>query len=1536
MRFTYDFAVEKIHALNGSICKCEAAINKMQTEYDRKKQELEGRWNSDTRKLRTQADNDKEAMKRKAEGMLEDALRISGEISQIEQTLIVKDKYYKKTKDKKEEELKEKRNQKYDSCNDYFEILDTIRADFERISRKYREHILPGIINGLHFLFSSKRKEDYEELIVLQNTIKVFIGEIKGNVNEIRNDAINQIEQEYRENYEELQKEYQNNQHTLETKYDKDISDVAEFIENELDAVFNDELMAQIEHFISEYKVSLNKVFDKNLGTSSFLSLCYLTESLEKIGTSGSFSPVYEFVVEKLGKIILNIGEDFLQIPILSYTDKSSNWYFRWDNNNRDFVHQLICDLMYSTITKVPVGHLCFDVIDPISRGTSIRAYYDARSKIPELFSDRIFFNSSDIDNRLSALSDYIDYISQRILGTKYNSVFEYADEKEDYIPDIKYLVIFDFPKGMTEVSLELLNNIVNQGPKCGVFAMIAETYDEIDVTRSSLYQKNLSEIKNRCQYVDVKGHDCSIKGKSIEIAAKMPDRYVFGNYIDRYLLIRESIKNKGLVFPKMLKPLLLSDDSAVISDQINKVIEFGNSMNEYNCFNVENIALPKAIGLGNVQYPVNLFESSCAYELITQKFAKYSNFAVMPFSIDLDDDLNIMILSDEIQIEKAVNFSHNILWSFFASIPASAFKTCIIDIEGHGKNAIPFIDFCSRRPDVFYGGVVSTHDQAKECLKELVKRIDEISFKRLGSKYQNLCEYNESACYGIEPITLLVVYDFAKELNSAELAELQKVVYNGNRCGIYTLLCGTDIPDGERRDSVKMAAIDSVKKACTILEPVEDLFRLMPFNVMLQPREQLLNFSSGDFVERYIHSLDIADEKERNKAPENDYTVLFDLTKPPVYKRGNKKIHLPYGISADGELYYCDFEKDNFAAFLCGSSGSGKSTLIHALITGILMNNHPDDVELWLADFKMKEFRRYVKNRPPHIKYILLEESPDAVYDFLERMQAKLSERERMSNAYTDLAKVPITQYMPLIFVIIDEFSIMSQIINQDETYKLMLQNLLAKGRALGFRFLFSSQTFTTGVTGLTATAKKQIQMRLAMKNPQEEIAETIDMSRTLMSEEQRRWLLTLPKYYILLKKLVGEGSTVSEGKVQDEIILTRAKGLYFPDEEYTAQNKYIQMITDTYKVNDKYLPTDIYSYKNKNSVAVDGSVYYSFMEATADIEKRLEYIKQHDSYAAESVRLFVGCPRSMQRTAEIVVDNEFEENVILFGTDAELCTSVILSAMASLGYADSTVSVIGYSKNRVYRRVNETGKKYMVENYAREEEICNLIHEIKTAIDNGTADNLFLFIMGLDVILKNIQFMSKAFDRHKKNKGSSISLNVDESKVFGNDDENISLMDKILREKTELGIQDSGDDIETEDSKAEEVLERRSALTSNNEVKSDIYDIREDLEVILNEGPRLGYHVFTYFRSYDEFKQTKYSLDCFKHKITFQCSTDDSRSIISKSTASTLGKMAFLYTDMQKTFTMRPYLHQGLYWDDWEVDKMGHAVRNQTEGGD
>lgn len=141
------------------------------------------------------------------------------------------------------------------------------------------------------------------------------------------------------------------------------------------------------------------------------------------------------------------------------------------------------------------------------------------------------------------------------------------------------------------------------------------------------------------------------------------------------------------------------------------------------------------------------------------------------------------------------------------------------------------------------------------------------------------------------------------------------------------------------------------------------------------------------------------------------------------------------------------------------GASGSGKSTLLHTLITGIIRNYHPDDVELWLADFKMSEFAQYIDPLPPHVKYILLDESKELVFDLIDRLTDEMMERQRFFMKHRDLKKVENVSsdiYMPVIFVILDEFSIMSQAVAESESYKLKLQNLLAKGRALGIKFIF------------------------------------------------------------------------------------------------------------------------------------------------------------------------------------------------------------------------------------------------------------------------------------------------------------------------------------------------------------------------------------------------------------------------------------------------------------------------------------------------
>ena len=101
MQLTYNFVVKKFEELKGFVQNCENAIDSTQNDYFNKKKEAENRWNSEASRMKIQFEADKKAMVRKAENMLEDALQISGEIAQIEQTLLIKDKYYKKTKIKK-------------------------------------------------------------------------------------------------------------------------------------------------------------------------------------------------------------------------------------------------------------------------------------------------------------------------------------------------------------------------------------------------------------------------------------------------------------------------------------------------------------------------------------------------------------------------------------------------------------------------------------------------------------------------------------------------------------------------------------------------------------------------------------------------------------------------------------------------------------------------------------------------------------------------------------------------------------------------------------------------------------------------------------------------------------------------------------------------------------------------------------------------------------------------------------------------------------------------------------------------------------------------------------------------------------------------------------------------------------------------------------------------------------------------------------------------------------------------------------------
>ena len=81
--------------------------------------------------------------------------------------------------------------------------------------------------------------------------------------------------------------------------------------------------------------------------------------------------------------------------------------------------------------------------------------------------------------------------------------------------------------------------------------------------------------------------------------------------------------------------------------------------------------------------------------------------------------------------------------------------------------------------------------------------------------------------------------------------------------------------------------------------------------------------------------------------------------------------------------------------ALVAGKTGSGKSTLLHALITNLALTYSPDEVELYLIDFKKGvEFKGYATHRLPHARVVAIESEREFGLSVLQRLDGILKER--------------------------------------------------------------------------------------------------------------------------------------------------------------------------------------------------------------------------------------------------------------------------------------------------------------------------------------------------------------------------------------------------------------------------------------------------------------------------------------------------------------------------------------------------------------
>lgn len=869
-----------------------------------------------------------------------------------------------------------------------------------------------------------------------------------------------------------------------------------------------------------------------------------------------------------------------------------------------------------------------------------------------------------------------------------------------------------------------------------------------------------------------------------------------------------------------------------------------------------------------------------------------------------------------------------------------------IVDKSKVGTKKVYVID-AERQNSALIGGLRALEDtwilehvprnteQITATLEKIISTFADID-EALES-YDSVVQYNKQNPENKLERKVITLVGWPEAFDSKQREHIKRILNNYERYGISFIAVRLAQEDTEKKDlGLSEYAFESIVSVqMTPTDTRISLGKEVTYKFTWYQLEEELSIG-------YVDSLKGCEVVKESVG--NDYTKRYDMEKVPAYTREYKKVEVPIGIDGKGQEHSIRFENENFATYLVGASRSGKSTLLHTLIAGLIRNYHPDNMELWLADFKQLEFKNYIEHLPPHVKYVLLDESEELVFDLIDKLTEKMMERQhlfgRLNIKRIDQVDVTLLEEpLPIIFVILDEFSIMSQSVSESDIYKLKLQNLLAKGAALGIRFLFASQTFTKGISGLTGTAKDQIQQRISMKASIKEIEETLELSPNLKTEQVRMWMDSLQPHYALVKQF---------NAAKEKLEVKRLHVMYFPD--YDVRDRMIDNLREqVMHKTDKYIPEDVCSYVDKHPVLIDGNNYEAFEETK--VKAYIDKISADtDSYNGDEIFVLPGTPRLMTSMKEMVLAPESRQNVLLIGDSSERAsvTAVMKSFLKSFRLQGAETEIWAYEREKIYRTYKHTvwADEVITDNVG---DICEQIHNLKKSIENKEElGKKLVILMGFSSICSDFELLpsvaqsTNTVDGNVKMASASTILVKEEEE---------SEEDKALREEAyALAMQKMAEnEAFTDDEFAEEEegdfdwsffgvtadkTEDENEAEENSELETDadnsdskLYNAKNDLKYIIQHGSRMGVHFLLYLNAKVDLGATGLPIDLFKHRIGFRMSEDDSRAIYGKKTACEMPERVCLYSEQIETFSLRPYLHEGLSWDGWEVNENGKA---------
>ncbi len=430
------------------------------------------------------------------------------------------------------------------------------------------------------------------------------------------------------------------------------------------------------------------------------------------------------------------------------------------------------------------------------------------------------------------------------------------------------------------------------------------------------------------------------------------------------------------------------------------------------------------------------------------------------------------------IEHEKDGQFLREMLMRLLSSTPLVQLEVILIDALSLGGIFNLARRLLNKDNDFIYQRRILTESkEIEEALKHLYEYL-KVNLQEKLAGFRDFAHYNENAT---DPLPLKALFlSGVDALSQNALYYLEKIMRFGSKNGVLSFV------NLESEKNNKSA--EDLKKHAEFFKDRTSFECLKYLSVEVINDQGIKSQHMKDFADK------IKAYYEKKKVVKSELKALQKDEKFWT-ESSQHEVSVPVGWDINHKKVCFEIGNAQNHTLICDHSGSGKSNFLHVLIQNLAFYYAPDEVQLFLLDYKEGvEFNAYTDPILEHARLVSVASSISYGITFLKWLCDEMEKRAELFKQFKvkDLSDYRKHEKMPRLIVVIDEFQVLFSDNKSTKAVEGHLNTLLKKGRSYGVHLVLATQTMRGGE--IDSSIKAQIANRIALPMDAEDSSSVLD----------------------------------------------------------------------------------------------------------------------------------------------------------------------------------------------------------------------------------------------------------------------------------------------------------------------------------------------------------------------------------------------------------------------------------------------------------